>query len=256
MKVHQLIQLVDSHFPLSNALEWDNCGLQVGDPNAEVGKVLVCLDIGMETLEEAKEEGCNTVVSHHPLIFRGLKSIDTSTSTGSIIKEAIKNGINILSFHTNVDASEGGLAWFVANLLGLEVEGPLTEEGVGVIARARTTVEELLHRVQERLNPSTLRITKGATDKVDRVAVCPGSGGDLIKAAISKGAQCYITGDVKYHQAREAEGLIWVIDAGHHATELPFIGLMKQTLEAEGLEVVPSSKDRDPLIPFKGGGDG
>ncbi len=249
MKVSDLISLVDSRFPLSKALEWDNCGLQVGDPGCEVKGILVSLDVSLEVVEEAVRNGCNVVVSHHPLIFRGVKRIDLSENLGSIIRACIVNKLSILSFHTNVDVAEGGLADEVCSLLGLNVISSLCEDGIGRICEADFgSIEELVERVRSSLGiPHPLAVVRGRPSAIRRVAVCPGSGGDLISRVVELGVDCFITGDVKYHQAQVASGRVWVVDATHYFTERPFISLMGRFLGEAGLRVIASKVDGNPF---------
>ncbi len=249
MKVRELLELVDEAFPLSLALDWDNSGMQVGDPEDEVGRVLVCLDVSGDVVAEALKFGCNVIVSHHPLIFRGIRSLRRDETLGRILFRLVESGISVLSFHTNVDAAEGGLADFVAHLLGLEVEGPLTSEGIGRVCRGSfSNIDELVEKIKGALGKDVpLRLVEGPFAPIERVAVCPGSGGDLIGEAFSKGVQCYITGDVKYHAAQEALGRMWVVDAGHYHTELPFCSLMASFLEDRGLDCVVAESQKNPF---------
>ena len=249
MKVRELLELVDEAFPLSLALEWDNSGMQVGDPEDEVKRVLVCLDVNGDVVDEALRSGCNVIVSHHPLIFRGIKSLRRDDPLGSILFKLVEYGISVLSFHTNVDAAEGGLADFVAHLLGLEVEEPLTKEGIGRVCRGNFySIDELVERVKGVLGKDVpFRLVEGPSGPIEKVAVCPGSGGDLIGEALSKGVQCYITGDVKYHAAQEAMGRMWVVDAGHYHTELPFCRLMASFLKEKGLDCVVAESQKNPF---------
>ncbi len=254
MKLRELISHLDSIFPFQLALEWDNSGLQVGDPEQEIQRILITLDITEDTIEEAKEKGCQLILSHHPLIFRGIKSIDASDPAGGLIFKCIKYGISVVSMHTNVDAAPNGLARKVAEMLEIEVEEPLTPEGIGVVGRtAPLRFEDLLERVKGRLK-TTPRIVEGKHPFIEKVALCPGSGGDLIDEAMRKGVHCYITGDIKYHQAQKAHGNMWIIDAGHFATEYPFCELIKERLRE--LDCVISDRQRDFLKPISGGAYG
>ncbi|BAT72528.1 conserved hypothetical protein [Thermosulfidibacter takaii ABI70S6] len=256
MRVKNLIELVDRYFPLNIAMEWDNCGLQVGNPLTEVRKVLLCLDVSLDTVREAIQKRCDVIVSHHPLIFKGLKNVDFSQSLGQILYLCAKENISILSFHTNVDAAEGGMADYIASKLGLKTLESLDETGIGKVGYTqpidiKLLIEKVCHTLQ--VPASYLRVVEGRNNTIRKVAICPGSGGDLIKKAFEKGADCYITGDVKYHQAQEAYGSIWVIDAGHYYTEKPFCELMKGILEKEGLSCEISEVSTNPFTNVGGG---
>ncbi len=257
MDVAQLLQLINSHFPLHLALDWDNCGLQVGNPHQKIDRVLISLDISIQTVEEALNKGCNTIISHHPLLFRGIKRIDTTSPLGAIIEKALTHKIAILSFHTNVDVAEDGLADKLATLLDLTPEAPLEEGGLGRVCSCKpVSIQNFIDLVCERLEveKSELRIVEGNSEVITKVALCPGSGGDLIPKAIQNSAQCYITGDVKYHQAQEALGKIWVIDAGHYHTEKIFCRLIKEVLEKHGVACEISRLQTNPFT-YMGGGN-
>ncbi len=248
MRVKEVEELVFSVFPAHHTLEWDNCGLQVGDPEDKVERVLISLDVSHDTLSEAKALGCNLIVSHHPLLFRATKRIDASNPTGGLILKCARLGVSVLSFHTNVDAAPGGLADELCRILKVENPRPLTPEGIGRIGNVPPTEpEELVELVLERLGLDGAQTVKGAEGPVERVAVCPGSGGDLMEVAISAEAQFYITGDVKYHQAQEAAGRLWVLDAQHFHTELPFCRLMKRVLEEAGITCFTSKAQTSPF---------
>jgi dinuclear metal center YbgI/SA1388 family protein len=256
MTVERLLEIVDKHFPLALAMDWDNCGLQIGNPSAEVKKILLCLDVSLETVKEALQKGCNAIVSHHPLFFKEMKRIDFSQPIGEIVLLCARENISILSFHTNVDAAEGGLADYVASKLDLTCSEPLEESGIGRICSTDPVdIDLLIEKVCNALqiSGSQLRLIKGAKKTLQKIALCPGSGGDLIKKALEIKADCYITGDVKFHQAQEAFGKMWVIDAGHYHTEKLFCELMRGVLEKEGLTCVISETNTNPFIETGGG---
>ncbi|SCX91725.1 Nif3-like dinuclear metal center hexameric protein [Alkaliphilus peptidifermentans] len=120
IKLKKLTDILEALAPTNNALSWDNVGLQVGDNNSWVSKILVCLDVNEKILDEAIEKGCQVIVSHHPLIFKPMKSILNNDIRGKIIIKAIKNNISIYASHTNMDIANGGLNDFIAQKLGLK----------------------------------------------------------------------------------------------------------------------------------------
>ncbi len=239
MRVEELIAGLDGIFPFSYALSWDNSGLQVGDPAQELTGVTVALDPNLRTIEETLKCNTNCLVTHHPLLFRSLKRISAADPVGEAVFALAKNSISLISLHTNLDVAPGGLADRVAKLLEVEVEGPMMleeDKGLGRVGYTSSSFEfyELLALVKESLNLKSLRVVNPPPyqeKRVWKIALCPGSGGDLVFAAASTGAQVYLTGDLKYHQATEALELgITVVDAGHYGTERPAVDLLAETV--------------------------
>jgi len=330
-----VISLLTDLAPQNYAYDWDNVGIQTGSLNQEVENVLVSLDINNKVINEAKNNDCNLIISHHPVIFDGLNSIHDQTETGKLIINAIKNDITLYSAHTNLDVAEGGLNDYLASLLDitdlkglslkektnyykLVVFGPeksldkirknvlnngagqignysktsFVTNGVGTFKpeensnphlgekgrmaqvdefRLETIVKEdnlskiisqlkevhpyeevaydifelknkvsdknislgrigvleksfklynYVKKVKEILNIPFLKYYGNDNQKIKKVAICSGSGSDLISKAKYSGADLYITGDVKYHEAQHAEQLgLNLIDAGHYGTE-------------------------------------
>lgn len=124
-RIQDLIGVVNSLFPPSLAEEWDNVGLQVGDPSAEVTKVLVCLDVTSEVLKAAAENGAEAVISHHPLVFRPLQTLTPRDGTGQLLMQAVRENIAVISAHTNLDRAAGGLNDWLAARLGVKACEPL-----------------------------------------------------------------------------------------------------------------------------------
>ncbi len=336
INLQQIVSTMSKLASHSEALEWDNVGLQVGDYNNEIKKILVALDINEQIIEEAIEKNADLVITHHPLIFNGIDNIHTQTSKGRTIFKAIKNGIAIYSAHTNMDIAQGGLNDFFADKLNIlntellskeneiglyklavytpfdsveEVKEALFNKGAGEIGNYSKTsfsikgegtflpgddtdphigkngelekVDEIkietvvpenkvdnvirgmlkvhpyeevaydvyklpyqseyngLGRIGElenpislkdycktiknKLNIEKLKVRGNMEDKIKKVAICTGAGADFISLANAKGADLYITGDVKYHEAQLAEALdLNLVDAGHYETEIIF----------------------------------
>ena len=250
MTVADVISLIDRYFPLSKALAWDNSGLQIGSLNRKVKRALISLDIDIQIAREASTFSADLVITHHPLIMEGIKRIDTENRQGKLISYLVKKDINVVSFHTNVDVASGGLADYVGNIIGLTEMIPLTEEGIGRIGMLSdpVTLNRFIKFIKKRLNIQKghcIKVVPGK-NRIHKVAICPGSGGDLIDTAIEKGADCYITGDVKYHQAQKAKGKLSVIDAGHFYTEYPFCQIIHSILSRETrLDIKISEKQKD-----------
>ena len=208
MKIRELLAHIDSFAPFSLAEEWDNPGLLVGSLNAEVGKAGVCLDAVSSAVIEAEKFGCNTLVCHHPLIFRGVKSITDSSEQGRTIQEAIRRNVNIIAAHTNWDKAPGGVNDTLAVLLGLRDIEPLDELGVVGVLPAGMFRPAFLEHVKASWGLTHIDCY-GQPAKISRVALCGGSGSEFWRAAKRYKADIYLTADMKYHELSDAvnEGL-------------------------------------------------
>ncbi len=264
MTLEDVLTRLDRIAPFSYAQPWDNSGLQVGDPQGEVQAVLIALEATEAVVEEARETGVQLILTHHPLIFAPLKTLRTDRYPGSIIASLVKEDLALVAMHTNWDAAPGGLSDALSEKLSLDVDGvlepsPLGEGGIGRVGhlpRART-LKDLAHLLMETLPSPWARVVGEPERKVERVAVCPGSGGDLWPKALALGAQVLITGDVKHHQAREAlENHLALLDLGHFATEAWGMALLAEKIKREmpSLAVSLEGSLRDPFTIYTRGG--
>ena len=213
--------------PKELAESWDNVGHLVGEPDAEVKKVLVSLDITEAVVQEAIAIGADLIVAHHPVIFDPIKNV----LAGSAVHKALTAGISVICAHTNLDLARGGVNDCLAKALGLGcLEGlsPIpcrrggeeVTEYLGRISflKEAMTPDDFAAYVKEKLSAS-VRYTAGSRP-VQRVAVCGGSGADCLEDAIAAGADALVTSEVKHHiflQAQQAG--ITLVDAGHFHTE-------------------------------------
>lgn len=365
-KISDVAGIINKIAPFSRAEEWDNVGLQVGDPAAPVDRIMVALDPGRDALEAAIAAGCRCLLTHHPFIFRPLKRISCADPVGELISLAIKHDLAVISLHTNLDVARGGVNDLLAGQLGVTACVPLkatyveelvklsvfvpqgseervleallrfsgaignyrdcsfrtagigtftplegakpylgrvgkresTEEnrievllrkgdvaaavaalvkahpyeepaydlypllnrgetgGLGRIGSlpAATTLADFAAAVKSRLNLQGVRFVGDSGRAVCKVALCGGSGASLLRDAWRQGADVLVTGDIKYHEAREAQTLgLALIDAGHFATERPMIGGVAEILRGElshrrfAAEVLAFEGEREPF---------
>ena len=221
----EIIEAIEEFAPLSNQEGWDNSGLQVGDPEILVDSALVGLDPTYELICEARDKGIKLVITHHPLIFKGIKRITGDDPTGRCIIEAIRNGIVIYSTHTASDKVLEGVSGAAAKMLGLQDVSVLEcdkdpEVGLGVVGNLPYPMkdEEFIKYVKQCLDVKNVRTSRPVGKKISRVAFCGGSGGSLIGSAIQAGADAYISGDIKYHDFFTGDALL-IVDPGHFETE-------------------------------------
>ena len=214
--------------PLRLQMDFDNSGFQMGRPGREVEKVLLSLDVTDEVVKEAEELGAGLIISHHPLIFRGIKSIDGSDPEVERLLRLAEKGIAVISMHTNLDIAEGGVNDILIELLGAKAECALDSLGCGRVGELKSAMplDSFLKLCREKLNVNGLRYYD-AGKVVSKLAVMGGAGGDSIEDAHSLGCDTYVTSDIKYHQfLRAAELGINLIDADHFCTENPVIPVL------------------------------
>lgn len=226
--VKDIADTIEAFAPRELQESYDNAGLQVGDPGMQVSGILLCLDVTEEVVAEAIERKCNMIVSHHPLLFRGLKQITGATPQQRIVAEALTKGIAIYSAHTNLDSACEGVSYEIGHILGLTDMRPLEPRpgdehvGLGVFGTIDPVpAKEFLRRVKERFDVRCLRYSAGSPQLVvRRVAVCGGSGASLIQRAIECKADVIVTGDVKYHDFTDWGDRILIADIGHYESEV------------------------------------
>ncbi|MCP4721331.1 MAG: Nif3-like dinuclear metal center hexameric protein [Desulfobacteraceae bacterium] len=266
LTVKKLINIINTFAPFELAENWDNSGLQAGNPDWTIKKIMVSLDVSMEVMEEAKAWGADLVLTHHPLMISPEKSIDFGKMPGSAIALAAREKISILSAHTNLDKAIDGLNDYFAKIIGINCNEPLQRDeqprsiegiqGIGRIGQPDSVLSfsELILQVKERLGLEQLRITGDLNLQVKKIALCTGSGGSLVDLFLGSSAEVYITGDVKYHEARQIEmGHKGLIDVGHFASEIIAVDLLerrlRQALPSVGydIKVKGYKKEKDPF---------
>ena len=231
MKVKDIISVIEEFAPLSVQESWDNSGLCVGSPDDEVTSVLIGLDCTPALVDEAAACGADMIVTHHPLIFKGVKKISPEDQTGEAIIKAIRAGISIYAAHTSADKVLAGVSGAMAERLGLKNIRILDEDGegtgLGTVGELGVpmTSEEAVAFVKERFGLKVLKTSKPINTKIERVAMCGGSGGSLIGAAMKSGAQLYISGDISYHNFFTGPHFM-IMDIGHYESEIEIVDIL------------------------------
>ena len=230
-KVKDVTQVIEGFAPLSIQEKWDNSGLCIGSPDAPVSSVLFGLDCTSELVDEAIECGADMIVTHHPLIFSGLKKISPDDMVGEAVFKAIKAGISIYAAHTNADKVIAGVSGAMAAKLGLQNVEILSEDGegtgLGVVGDLvePMTAQQMVEMVKDRFALKTVKASKPVDGMITRVAMCGGSGGSLIGAAKAAGVQLYISGDISYHNFFTSEGFM-LMDIGHYESEIEIVDIL------------------------------
>ena len=227
--VSDIYSFIDGFAPFSTQATWDNSGLLLGDGQRKVNKALICLDLTKSAALYAAENGCELIVSHHPVIFRALKAIDAD----SVFFPLIKHDICVISAHTNLDKAPGGVNDTLCAVLGLDYLKCGDEFGDGFLnictfnkaTQPNDAAELLKHRLG-----GHVRFIDGCKP-ITRAAVCAGAGGEYYKEAAFAGCEALITGDADHHDFLDAAALgVTLLAAGHYETEYPIVPVLAQKL--------------------------
>ena len=244
MTVGEILEYLSGLAPLETAESFDNVGLLVGGADAEVTGVCCCVDITREIVRETVEKGANLIISHHPVIFDGLKNIPTWTP----VAELIKNDIAAIAMHTNFDIAPNGVNAALVELLEFE-SGGCFENGFGAICEMTSdfTAKTLAEHCKERLGLECVKYSQNSAEKklLSRVAVCCGGGvdRDIMRLARKNNIDAIISGDIKHNFWIEAENCgIILIDAGHFGTE-------KAAAQALSKLVTDCANENSAIIP-------
>ncbi len=233
MIITDITTAIEQYAPLRLQEEWDNAGIQVGNPDAEVTGVLLCTDATEAVVAEAIDRGMNLVISHHPLIFHGLKKIMGRTPVERTVAMAIKHDITIYSAHTNMDSAWQGVSFRMAEKLGMTDvqfldanavppygEQESTTAGCGVIGNIEPAMAlQVLERVKEAFEVGAVRYSGNVSREVSRIALCGGAGGFLLDKAVELGAELYVSADMRYHDFMDNNQRILIADIGHYESE-------------------------------------
>ena len=219
--VQNIIEAIEAVAPKELQESYDNVGLQYGSTDKEVTHVLTCIDITEAVIDEAINHGCQMVVSHHPLIFRGVKDLcpESSYINRTLIK-AIRHDIALYCAHTNLDNAEGGVNYKMAEVLELSDVRPMSEGGIIGSLPSAMNATDFLRLIKTRFQAGCVcsNITEYKKDKVSTVALIGGSGSFGISEAEALQADAFLTGEIKYHDYFDHPQLL-LVEAGHYETE-------------------------------------
>ncbi len=270
--VADMVALMEKVAPLMLAESWDNCGLQVGALQWPVKKVWVALDPLLSVVEAAARQAVDLVITHHPLIFKPLRKIDLDTPEGKIIAAAMKAQVAIYAAHTNLDSATDGINDVLARKIGLNRLEPLVPAtpveihddeipdaspvGIGRLGRLDPprTVTHLAREIKRQLGLTHVKVAGQAEKVVGKVAVCSGSGGGLLADFLASEAEVFVSGDLRYHDARAVEDAgRALIDIGHFGSEHLMVDALFHKLEQVvtnagwKVQIAPCRLERDPF---------
>ncbi len=231
LTLRSVIAALERLYPLESAADWDRVGLVTGDLDQSVRRILFALDPTLAVVDEALEWGADLIVTHHPLLLRGIHSVATSSAKGATVTALVVGDIALYVAHTNADVAEPGVSSVLADAFGLTSQRALTMEGSYAAGRVGTlpaalSLAEFADLVAAALPPTAggIRVSGDPTGQVRTVAVMGGSGDDRFDDVRASGADVYVTADLRHHPVLEAReeargGTPYLIDAGHWATE-------------------------------------
>ncbi len=257
MKAKQVFDALEQYAPLPLQDSYDNAGLQIGlTAEQEVAGALLCLDVTEAVIDEAERMGCNLIVAHHPLLFRGLKSITGRSYVERCVVKAIQKGIGIYAAHTNLDNAEGGVNYRIAEKIGLaslsflEIKPGMTA-GAGVIGELSQEMDEVdfLEHVKSLFGIRCMKHNQLRGRKIRRVALCGGAGGFLLSQAIAQGADVFLTGEMRYHDYFGHEGELLIAEMGHYESEQYTTDIFEEVLNRHlpELRIVKTSLNTNPI---------
>lgn len=237
MDIKEITNLIEKFAPLELQESWDNCGFQIDLKIKDIKKILVCLSVTENVINQAVEQDCNLIISHHPLFF---------------IPFNFYRKFSVYSAHTNLDRTIGGTTDTLINLLDLNIQKFENLNNTDFPRTIDLKEEILLHDfiklVKNKLNIETVRVVNNHNKKtVKRITFCAGSGASFANEAQKLGADVFVTGDVKYHDALDSNVII--IDVGHFESERPVLKTIKNILEPLNLEVIIAD-EKSPFINY------
>lgn len=262
VRIKDILDVVNHIAPFRLAESWDNVGLLVGNPENEVATLLAGLDPSTTLLNEAIERGADTIITHHPIIFRPLPAINTSDPTGSFLQKALSHNINVIACHTNLDNAREGVSDCLAALLGLSNLRPLLplenqpDVGSGRIGSYPQPLptQPFLEKLFSALQLPAVNVAGTLPEQIRTVALCGGSGSEFAETALAQGADLYISAEIKHNTARWAEECNFcIIDGTHYATEQPAVTFLVNKLQdtftqqKRPVSILQTTTEKNPL---------
>ena len=259
MTIRDVVSAIEEFAPLRLQDSYDNSGLIIGRYDDEVHGVLLAVDVTEEVIAEAEREGCDLIITHHPIIFTPLKRLNSSNYVERCVEQALRSGIALYACHTNLDSTFEGMSWRVARMIGLEnisVLEPRPGElnvGYGVVGDMPVSADAVafMRGVAEKFDVGAIRHSDIPTKefRVRRVAICTGSGRSLIDEALRSGADAYITADLRYNDFMMGENRMILMDIGHFESEFCAINIINDVLSKKmcNFAVRKSVSSRNPV---------
>jgi dinuclear metal center YbgI/SA1388 family protein len=270
----EVLEVVERLYPPSSAQSWDRVGLVTGDPDQPVRRIHLAVDPTLAVVREARDQGADLLLTHHPLLLRGVHGVATTTAKGATVTDLVVGDVALYVAHTNADVAAEGVCEALAEACGLDATAPLTWSEDQPLGRVGDLPEpEPLHVFVERLAgrlPATaggVRVAGPPEAPVRRIALLGGAGDDLLDAVRASGADVYVTADLRHHPVLEAReeargGTPYLVDAGHWASEQVWLPRAERALldglgeDATRVETHISTVRTDPWTFVVGASEG
>lgn len=249
MLLKDIIDIIESVAPLSTQAEWDNSGLQIGHNDADIASVLCCTDVTEAVIDEAIEAHCDLILTHHPLLFQPLSTIQGLTFQQRVAEKAIRHDICIYSSHTPMDRYLHGISGRMAEQLGITDYQPLSPDNYGVIGDLPKplTPQELLAMVADKFHTTAIRYTQPVNLTVSRVAFGGGACAEFLENAIEGKADAFISSDFRHHEFLQADGRIMILDIGHFESEQFIKDIYRDLMKSAPIHLLYASTDQSPV---------
>ena len=253
--VSDFISYLESFAPLSLAEDWDNVGLLVGRRDAAVGRAMTCLTLTPDVAAEAIAKDVQLIVTHHPVLFRGAKTITDGNAEGRMLLDLVEAGVAVYSPHTAFDSANHGINQSLADSFGLSQIHPIraqdetSELGSGRYGDLKMSLPLSDFLVVVRNAVSAEYVEFSGADDVSRVGIACGAAGEFLSDAITLGCDTFITGETRFHTVLEARTKgVNLILLGHYSSERPAVESLAEILDAEfDVDVFASQVESDPL---------
>lgn len=237
MNIKKIIKIIESFAPLELQESWDCSGFVINGQELtetnDIKKILLCLSVTENIINQVVEKNCDLIISHHPLFF---------------IPFEFNKGIPIYSAHTNLDKTDGGTTDTLIDLLGFNKAQKIFDFLRLIELKEEILLNNFIKLLKTKLNLVNIRVVNNFNkQKVGKIAFCAGSGGDFLDSVQEIKADVFVTGDVKYHQALDSNAII--IDIGHFESEYPVLETIKNLLENSGIEVIIAD-EKSPFINY------
>lgn len=239
MKIKEFINKFEKIIPNNLALSFDNVGLLIGSEEHEITGIYICLDINDDIIEYVRRKNINTIISHHPIIFNSLKRVVDDKTVSKKIMKCVCYGINVIAYHTNLDAVVNGMNDKLVDMLNfeyknieiLELNNVDNKCGIGRILNLKKSLDIMfiIDEIKKKFNIDKIKFVDSGNNEINKVCVINGSGNSMIKNCFDKNIDLVITGDITYHTAFESiENKVSLIDMGHFNSEnIVYIEVMK-----------------------------
>lgn len=255
MTALEVSKIIEDFCPLNLQEDWDNSGFSIGDVDKKINKIFISLDCTPDVVREAIDAKADMIITHHPLIFKGVKSILSNKLHSQMIIDLIKSDIVVYSAHTNIDKVSKGVSGIIADKLKLtnrEILKPTQDSkyGLGIVGDLNSQLSgiELLEFLKKEFSIQYLRSSNPDSLTVKRIAVCGGGCSSFIEDAILAGAQAYITADLSYHNFLTEKGFM-VVDIGHYESEIAVVDLIESILRKKmtTFAILKSKNNNNPI---------